>query len=194
MANKPKNQENNVSLKKNVKDKKRVCVRVKRRRIASTERVEQNILDEGSFDFVAYTIGCGEDCSPWRGVAAYQTVSVEDGEMSEIRSKFLRDVTSNYLHMLAIMSAVNSVPEGVKVLVYSQSVYAVNVLSGKWKARKHQNLISNYTKIAEKREVSLEWKPFYQMGEFKDLKKNIEAMPEMKGVAIKVRHRHEMLK
>lgn len=194
MANKPKIQENNVSLRKNIKKAKLVDIRVKSKRKATSTSIEQTKLDESSFDFVAYAIGCGEDCSPWRGVAAYQTVSVEDGEMSEIRSKFLKNVTSNYLHMLAIMSAVNSVPEGGKVLVYNQSVYAVNVLSGKWKAKKHQNLISNYSKIAEKREVCLEWKPFYLMAEFKELKKNIEAMPEMEGITIKIRHRHEMLK
>ena len=186
MANKPKNQENNVSPRKNiVRRKRRVCRR------ESEERV---ILDESSFDYIAYAMGCAEDCSPWRGAAAYQTISVEDGEVSDIHSKFFRNVTSNYLHMMAIMSAVNSVPVGAKVVVYTQSQYAANVLSGNWKCKRHQNLVSNYRKIAEKRTVELEWKPFYLTVEFKEIKKNIEAMPEMDGVTIKVRHKHEMLK
>lgn len=157
-------------------------------------KVDNVIIDESSFDFIAYAIGCAEDCSPWRGAAAYQTISVEDGEVSDVHSKFLRNVTSNYLHMLAIMSAVNSVPEGSKIIVYTQSQHAANILSGKWKAKKHQRLINNYNDIADKRDVVLEWKPFYLTEEFKSMKRDIESMPEMNGVNIMVRHRHEILK
>lgn len=185
MAHKPKNQKNNVSSRKSLMTGMQARTR---------KPVARNIVDECEYDYIAYAIGCAEDCPPWRGAAAYQTINVEDGEISDVKTKFLFNTTSNKLHLLAIMSAVNSIPEGSRVIVYTQSQFAANILSGEWKAKKHKNLIKNYKEIAAKRNVEINWKPFYLTSEFKEMRKIIELMPEMDGVSINVRHKHEILK
>lgn len=48
------------------------------------------------------------------------------------------------MEMLAIISAVCSVPEGSDLTVYSDSKYAINVFSGIWKPKKNRDLIIKY--------------------------------------------------
>ena len=51
----------------------------------------------------------------------------------------------------------NWVPFGASVTVYSDSQYAIGVLSGQMKAKKNLNLIERYKQVSNGKDVSFEW-------------------------------------
>ena len=79
--------------------------------------------------YIAYTDGGCQNTSIYgEGGSAY--LIIHNGEMIKTASKGFLRTTSNRMEMLAIISAVCSVPNGSDLLVYSDSQYAINTLSG----------------------------------------------------------------
>ena len=66
---------------------------------------------------------------------------------------------NNEQELGAIIRAVMSVPNGSEMDIYSDSLYAVNVLSGKWGASANLDLIERYGTEVEQRclKVNLYW-------------------------------------
>ena len=149
-------------------------------------------LTEDNADYIAYAIGCGQDYPQKVGGAAYQTISTKDGELSDVKVKGFMGKTSNYLQLMAIMSAVNSVPKSKSVIVYTHSQYAANIMSGEWEAKKHTHLLENYKAIAKDRKVAVRWMGFWTSGFFKQLQDTIQSLHEMQGVEINVHGRQRM--
>lgn len=87
--------------------------------------------------YIAYTDGGCQNTSVYgEGGSAY--LIIHKGEVVKTASKGFLYTTNNRMEMLAIISAVCSVPEGSDLTVYSDSKYAINVFSGIWKPKKKQ--------------------------------------------------------
>jgi len=108
-------------------------------------------------DFEAWTDGSCNNLSPYReGGSAY--IVLKDGVIIH-EAKYGRIGTSNNrMELLSIISAINWIPAKCSVTIYSDSRYAINVLSGKWKAKQNIDLIRLYDTVASRlSEIRFEW-------------------------------------
>lgn len=108
-------------------------------------------------DFEAWTDGSCNNLSPYgEGGSAY--VVLKDG-IPIHEAKYGRIGTSNNrMELLAIISAVNWIPAKSSVTIYSDSKYAINVLSGKWKAKTNMDLVRLYDTVASRlSEIKFIW-------------------------------------
>lgn len=65
---------------------------------------------------------------------------------------------NNRMELLAIISAVNLIPSNSSVTIYSDSKYAINVLSGRWRAKTNTDLVHLYDAVASRlKEIRFEW-------------------------------------
>lgn len=76
--------------------------------------------------YIAYTDGGCQNTSVYgEGGSAY--LIIHNGEVIKTASKGFLNTTNNRMEMLAILSAVFSVPDGSDLVVFSDSQYAINV-------------------------------------------------------------------
>ena len=107
--------------------------------------------------YVAYTDGSNDNNHPKRPAgAAYVILDSEGNELHRAAKGFLGK-TNNYVELMAIISAVNWIPQGASVIVYSDSQYAINTLSGRWKAKANIELVNMFYEISRGKEVFFEW-------------------------------------
>lgn len=120
--------------------------------------------------YIAYTDGgCQNTLVYGEGGSAY--LIIHKGEVVKTTSKGFLKTTSNRMEMLAIISAVCSVPEGSDLLVYSDSQYAINTLPGFWKPNKNRDLIFQYNeRIKKLSSVSFRWVKGHNGDRFKKRK------------------------
>lgn len=94
-------------------------------------------------EYVAYTDGsCDNINAPHAGGAAY--VIMKDGEIIRAKNKGLLNTTNNRAEMLAIVSATLYTPENSRLDIYTDSQYAMNVFTGKWKPKTNVDLIEQF--------------------------------------------------
>lgn len=80
-------------------------------------------------DYIAYTDGSGWAQDPCRcGGSAYVIID-HLGHVVKTSCRGFMGTTSNRMEMLAIISAVNSTPEGSSLAVFSDSMYAINMFT-----------------------------------------------------------------
>lgn len=85
-------------------------------------------LDTSKTRFEAYTDGSCNNLSPYgEGGAAY--IVLEDGREVKRASKGFLGKTNNFCELIAIYSAVMSIPEGSSITIYTDSRYAIGALS-----------------------------------------------------------------
>lgn len=94
-------------------------------------------LSEGQF--VAYTDGSCWNQDPFHCGGAAYVVLDHEGNISRARHKGFRGTTNNRMEMLAIISAVASVPHGSDLIVFSDSQYAMRAF--KFGGTKNYDLI-----------------------------------------------------
>lgn len=139
---------------------KRKAMRDQRNKIRK-ERAWQRHLDweDTHKDYYrAYTDGsCGQKGKSYgAGGSAY--VVLKDGELLHEASIGKECTTSNRMEVLAIVSVVNWLPPHSKVVIYSDSEYAIRVLSGQWKPKKNLDLVEMYNRIVQKHDkVEFSW-------------------------------------
>lgn len=118
---------------------------------------KSNDIKSAKTDFDVWTDGSCNNLSPYgEGGSAY--VVLKDGVLIH-EAKYGRIGTSNNrMELLAIISAVNWIPANSSVIIYSDSQYAINVLSGKWKAKTNTDLVRLYDTAASRlSEIRFEW-------------------------------------
>lgn len=115
------------------------------------------IAEIGSY--IAYTDGSCNNLSPYgEGGAAY--VILSNGVEVKRASKGFMHTTNNRCEMLAIISAVNSVPPGSSITIHTDSQYCIGAFKPDYiikPATKNADLITMYQKIAETRAVKFVW-------------------------------------
>jgi len=80
-------------------------------------------------------------------LGAFAYVILQDGELLKKFSQKIEHETNNRAEIKAILYGVQALPDGSEVEVFSDSQYALGVLSGKYKAKKNPDLVSQYKKM-----------------------------------------------
>lgn len=123
------------------------------------EKAKQQHTQLQTFDYIGFTDGSCNNLSPFgEGGAAY--VIIQNGEVVKSNSKGFMGVTNNRMEMLAIISAVNAIPEGSSIKIHTDSQYCIGVFSPGYQIKpktKNPDLIDLFRKIASTRKVSFEW-------------------------------------
>lgn len=112
------------------------------------------------FEYEAYTDGSCNNLSPeGEGGSAY--IILKDEAEIKRASKGLMHTTNNRMEMLAIISAVNSIPDGESILVYTDSMYCIETFTKEngshSKNAKNADLIASYYKYRGNRRVAFKW-------------------------------------
>lgn len=108
--------------------------------------IEDEFPDNG-LHYVCYTDGSCDLLSANRaGGSAY--IVLKDGEVIRIRNHGQLNTTNNRMELLAIISAVNSCPDGAYIDVYTDSQYCIRVLSKSYKPKVNPDLYELYKKCA----------------------------------------------
>lgn len=117
--------------------KKAVCNKICR------EKIKKNT------DFEAWTDGSCNNLSPYgEGGAAY--VILKDGVPIHESKRGCLGTSNNRMELLAIISAANWIPAKNSLTVYTDSRYAIEVLTGMCGARKNTDLIRLYDETASR--------------------------------------------
>lgn len=105
--------------------------------------------------FVAYTDGSCWNSDPNRSGGAAYVVLDNHGCVYRSAHKGFRGTSNNRMEMLAIISAVASVPKGSSIVVLTDSQYSIRAFT--YGGSKNQDLIELFDKCGMDRDVSLEW-------------------------------------
>lgn len=121
--------------------------------------------------YSAYTDGSCNNLSPHgEGGAAY--IILQHGAEVKRASKGFMHTSNNRMELLAIISAVNSVPEGATIVVHTDSQYSIMVLSPDYKIKpmtKNSDLIRLFAEIAKNRNVQFTWVKGHNGNPFNEL-------------------------
>ena len=99
-------------------------------------------------EWVAYTDGA---CSGNPGPAGLGVVVIApDGKMHD-GYEYLGTGTNNIAELTAVLRAVEQTPQDVKILIHTDSQYAIGVLTKGWKAKANQELIAKIKEALKKR-------------------------------------------
>lgn len=91
------------------------------------------------------------------GAFAYVILNGENAEIERNAYKITKE-TNNRAELKAIIAAVNRLPDdATDVCVFSDSQYALNTLSGKWKHSSNLDLFVVWDKVLEKKQVNIEY-------------------------------------
>lgn len=110
-----------------------------------------------SNSYIAYTDGSCDNLSPYgEGGAAY--IIMKDGWVVKESKKGFVGTTNNRMEMLAIISAVNSLPIGSSITIFTDSQYSILAFTTIKKAKKNLDLINLYHHCASKlKSVEFVW-------------------------------------
>lgn len=116
-----------------------------------------NKLTKPRYRYQAFTDGSCPPLSPYgEGGSAY--ILFDDGVEIKRASKGFIGTTNNRMEQLAIISAVNSIPVGEGIDIYTDSRIAIHSFTKKTKHNtKNQDLILRYQKVAEGKKVCFHW-------------------------------------
>ena len=116
------------------------------------EVLRRNGLSDG---FVAYTDGSCWNSDPNRSGGAAYVVLDNHGRVYRSAHKGFRGTSNNRMEMLAIISAVASVPKGSSIVVLTDSQYSIRAFT--YGGSKNKDLIELFDKCGMDRDVILEW-------------------------------------
>lgn len=120
------------------------------------EMVRKVLRDNGFSDgFVAFTDGSCWNSDPNRCGGAAYVVLDNFGRVCRSAHKGFRGTSNNRMEMLAIISAVASVPQGSNIAVMTDSQYAIRAFT--YGGSKNMDLIELYHRFSDRHEVALGW-------------------------------------
>lgn len=131
-------------------------------------RVKENMVDSPSPYFL-YTDGSGNNLSNF-GDGGYAYVLIKDGKIIKQFSEGKSKVTSNQMELKAIIEGCKAVPEdNSTVIIRSDSMYALKVLSGRWKAKVNLDLIAEHQKNVQRLDLCYDWVKSHNGDKFNEL-------------------------
>lgn len=140
-------------------------------------RIKAEMMREDNADFmpdyVAFTDGSCNNLSPYgEGGAAYVVVEAGDRIVAQ-NSKGFIGTSNNRMELLAIISAVNWLPDGASMLVKTDSKYCIMMLDHEdcpYKINKNEDLVRKYYRIKEtKGRIEFEWVKGHSGVEFNEM-------------------------
>ena len=123
-------------------------------RVMDRMLVEAEVVDA----YIAYTDGSNDNYSADMPAGAAYVILDSKGNELHRASKGFMGKTNNYVELMAIISAVNWIPEGASVIVYSDSQYAINLLSGRFRnVKANKSLVEKYFEVSKGKNVFFQW-------------------------------------
>lgn len=108
-------------------------------------------------NYSLYVRGRCNNCSPNKeGSWAYILLN-EKGDVIKEASQGVCDTTVNRMEMQAMIKGVRRTPKGSEILIISDSEYAINIMSGKWKAQANIDLLAPFKRLKKDRHIKFEW-------------------------------------
>lgn len=104
---------------------------------------KHNFPDNG-LNYIVYTDGSCDNIYTKAGGSAY--IVLKDGEIIKTKYHSSLNTTNNRMELLAIISAVNSCPDGAYVDVYTDSQYCIQMLQKPYYPEKNSDLYELYYK------------------------------------------------
>lgn len=107
--------------------------------------------------YYLYTDGSANNFSPYgEGGYAYIITNKDKQIISQFSEGELH-ATNNTMELKAIIKGCKAIEDGAEVIVVSDSQYALNVLSGKWKAKANLDLIREHFDKSQKLKIKYTW-------------------------------------
>lgn len=122
------------------------------------------------YDYIAYSDGGSNNLSPYgEGGSAY--ILIQNGNIIKSASKGFLGTTNNRMEMLAIISAVASIPVGSSILIHTDSQYCIQMFTAKKVSvkAKNQDLISRYQQFSFGKKVEFKWVKGHDGNEYNEL-------------------------
>ena len=119
---------------------------------SSLTKMSQKIVKKFGCEYFAFTDGSCWNFDPLRffcGGSAYVIINNHARVVKSMHKGFTK-TTSNRMEMLAIISAIASVPEGSSIIVFTDSKYCINAFSEGYPAAKNTDLIALFGKYRQK--------------------------------------------
>ena len=118
-------------------------------------------------DHIAYTDG-GCHANPG-GPGGYGAIVIDcaTGEEREFSASY-QSTTNNRMEMMAVIVALQNIPAGSKVAVYSDSQYVVKTMNGIFKKGKNSDLWSQIEAAATKKNIVWHWVPGHKGNEYNE--------------------------
>ena len=119
---------------------------------SSLTKMSQKIVKKFDCEYFAFTDGSCWNFDPLRffcGGSAYVIINNHAHVVKSMHKGFTK-TTSNRMEMLAIISAIASVPEGSSIIVFTDSKYCINAFSEGYPAAKNKDLIALFGKYRKK--------------------------------------------
>lgn len=91
-------------------------------------------------------------------LGAFAYVILQDGKEIKRYAQKIAHETNNRAEIKAIMEGVRSLPDKSHITVYSDSQYAIGVLSGGYKAKANTDLVYEYKKMVRTRGLKIEYR------------------------------------
>lgn len=93
-------------------------------------------MKKQDYAYIAYTDG---GCRNGYGGIGCQLIETATGEVTEISQGF-KCTTNNRMELMAIISVLQRIPEGSKILIYTDSKYAIGFLDGTYRRNTNWDL------------------------------------------------------
>lgn len=108
--------------------------------------------------YFLYTKGSSDNCSAYReGGYAYIIIDENEKVIKQFSTGTLNS-TNNIMALKAIIEGCKAIREkGAEVVVFSDNRYAINVLSGFWKASVNKDMVENHKIDQHRLNIQYKW-------------------------------------
>lgn len=143
--------------------------RNKSKQLSSQYTPVQGSLFPASDEFILYTDGSGDNVTNvGEGGYAYLIMDTNGNHIKEF-SGGAYNVTANQMELKAIIEGCKAIPvDNAKVTVCSDSMYAINVLSGRYKAYVNLSLIAEHEQNKKRLRIDYHWVKGHNGNEFNE--------------------------
>ena len=104
------------------------------------------------------------------GPGGYGAVIIENAtDVQEVVTDGYRSTTNNRMEIMALVAALEALPDGASVLAYSDSQYLINCFAGAWARNKNHDLWNRLDKAAAGKSIELRWVRGHSGNKFNEL-------------------------
>lgn len=120
------------------------------------ERDIMGNTDDQDCRYVIYTDGGCAVNPGGHGACAAVVIDVETGEEKELVHGYL-STTNNRMEMMAVISALESIPDHSRVHLNADSQYVLNTMAGRWHRNKNLDLWERIDRASSGKNIVLSW-------------------------------------
>jgi ribonuclease HI len=115
-------------------------------------------------EYHLYTDG---SCYPNPGIGTYAYISIDESGNQIESSDWVRDTTNNRMETLAIIKGIESLPKGSRVVVWTDSLYAKNLVM--FRGNVNKDLRVKLLDLMHQYEIEIKWVKGHSGNYYNDL-------------------------